>query len=83
MGFWIERIPTDDNISDLPSRESYGLMRAMGAVWVAPKLDEAFREPCIWESNAMDDPVLPGPRTQTLRKTKEEERKKKERKKKS
>lgn len=58
MGLWIERVPTDDNISDLLSRESYGLMRAMGAVWVAPKPDEAFREPCKLESIAMDVLVL-------------------------
>lgn len=58
MGLCIERVPTDDNISDLPRRESYGLMRAMGAVWAAPKLDEAFREPCKLGSISIDDPAL-------------------------
>ena len=36
MGIWIERVPSDDNISDLPSRESHALLKAMGAVWRPP-----------------------------------------------
>ena len=57
MGLWIERVLTDDNVSDLPSRESYALMNEMKAVWVAPKLDKAFHTPSTWESVALDDQV--------------------------
>jgi hypothetical protein len=53
FGIWIERVPTDDNISDLPSRESYALLRQMGAQWVQPVLDHAFVRPCEWESVAI------------------------------
>ena len=57
MDLWIERVPTDDNVSDLPSRESYGLMEALSAVWVAPRLDSSFREPTKWESVALHGQV--------------------------
>ena len=43
-GLWIERVASKDNISDLPSRESYRLLEEMGAAWVEPKLDNAFLE---------------------------------------
>ena len=42
MHIWIERVPSDDNISDLPSRESYGLMTELGAKWRAPVMAHIF-----------------------------------------
>ena len=39
---WVERVGTDDNISDLPSRESYGLMYEFGAEWREPRLSNLF-----------------------------------------
>ena len=33
---WIERVASEYNISDLPSRMNYELVREMGAVWKAP-----------------------------------------------
>ena len=42
MHIWIERVPSDDNISDLPSRESYELMRELGAKWRAPVMAHVF-----------------------------------------
>ena len=57
MGLWIERVPTDDNFSDLPSRESYALITEMKAVRVASKLDKAFQTPSTWETVALDDQV--------------------------
>ena len=50
MHLWLERVPTDDNISDLPSRESYVLLEACGAEWREPTLSAMF----------MNDLVLPG-----------------------
>ena len=35
---WLQRVATDDNIADLPSREEYQLMRDIGAVWREPVL---------------------------------------------
>ena len=37
---WIERVGSDDNLSDLPSRESYLLMGALHGQWRAPLLPE-------------------------------------------
>ena len=37
---WIERVASDDNLSDLPSRESYELLHALRGRWRAPKLPE-------------------------------------------
>ena len=41
-GFWVERVPSKDNIADLPSREAYGVLEGLGAVWAEPVIDEAF-----------------------------------------
>ena len=38
---WVERVPSDDNIADFPSREEYGLLRDMGAVWREPVVAQA------------------------------------------
>ena len=38
---WFKRVPTDDNVADLPSREDYGLLRALGAAFVEPRLEGA------------------------------------------
>ena len=48
---WIERVSSDDNISDLPSREEYDLMFELGAVWREPKVaqtvvDGMFADVC-------------------------------------
>ena len=40
---WIVRVPTKENIADLPSRESYELLQRMsGSRWVRPVLDPVF-----------------------------------------
>lgn len=40
FGLWIERVPTDENIADLPSREDYELLRKLDAQWWEPKIVE-------------------------------------------
>ena len=40
MGLWIDRVPSDDNLSDLPSREEYELLYSMGAVWREPVIPD-------------------------------------------
>ena len=47
---WIERVPTKENLADLPSREKYELLHAMGAIWLPPILDDEFRSPGAWRS---------------------------------
>ena len=37
-GLWFERVPSEANIADLPSREDYVLLRRLGAQCVAPGL---------------------------------------------
>ena len=45
----VDRVPTKENIADLPSREQYELLHAMGTTFVAPVIDSMF-----WESSAWD-----------------------------
>ena len=35
---WVERVPTDENIADLPSREEYRCLEALDALYLAPGL---------------------------------------------
>jgi hypothetical protein len=35
---WVERVPSRENISDLPSRFEYQLMKDMGAAWCEPAI---------------------------------------------
>ena len=46
----VDRVPTKDNIADLPSREQYELLHAMGTTFVAPVLDSMFWEPSAWDT---------------------------------
>ncbi len=46
----VDRVPSDENIADLPSRESYDLLRSRGASYVQPHLDGLFWQPQSWES---------------------------------
>ena len=39
---WLERVPTDDNISDLPSRTEYRLLEELGAQWRPAALAQNF-----------------------------------------
>ena len=41
---WILRVASDDNLSDLPSRCEYGLLRELGAVWRPPLIANLFVE---------------------------------------
>ena len=38
---WIERVPSDDNVADLPSREEYQLLQDLSAAWRAPLVAKA------------------------------------------
>ena len=41
---WVYRVPTDDNLSDLPSRGEYALLDEMGAVWQEPCIAQMYLE---------------------------------------
>jgi hypothetical protein len=41
---WIHRVPSEENISDLPSRDSYVLLNELGAKWVPPTVSGVFME---------------------------------------
>jgi hypothetical protein len=45
LGLMVQRVPTKDNIADLPSRESYDLLEKIGAIWVKPVLHHVFYTP--------------------------------------
>ena len=40
----VVRVPTDDNIADLPSSESYALVEQLGGWWTRPDLHESFTQ---------------------------------------
>ena len=42
---WVERVPTEANISDLPSREEFALLESLGAVYTRPEVFACFRSP--------------------------------------
>ena len=42
MHLWVERVPSKDNISDSPSRESYKILEDLGAVWKPPLLAKLY-----------------------------------------
>ena len=42
---WVERVASELNIADLPSRFEYGLLKELGAKWVEPVMDELFLGP--------------------------------------
>ena len=44
MHIWIERVASEENISDLPSRESYDLMTELGATWREPTVASLFMQ---------------------------------------
>ena len=50
LRIWIERVPTKLNLSDLPSREMYSLLAAIGAVRVPAVLDPCFSRADAWAS---------------------------------
>jgi len=49
----VDRVPTKDNIADLPSRGKYLLLQKIGAEAVEAKLDAAFCKPTAWEALAL------------------------------
>ena len=48
MHIWFERVSTDDNISDLPSREEYKLLEDLGAIWVPPMIAKLYTSGLSW-----------------------------------
>ena len=49
----VDRVPTNDNIAELPSRGKYQLLHKIGAEAVEAKLDAAFCKPTAWEALAL------------------------------
>ena len=54
-GVWVERVPTEENLADLPSRECYALLEKLGAVRVEPILANIFAEAQAWSSLSIKD----------------------------
>ena len=45
---WAERACSEDNLADLPSRESYECLEQLGARWVPPVVPREVFEPRAW-----------------------------------
>ena len=44
IGIWLDRVPSVDNVADLPSREDYALLKEMGAKWRGPRIPDLSSE---------------------------------------
>ena len=55
----VDRVPTEVNIADLPSRHSYNLLREMQAEFVPPVLDEFFWNEQAWNTIWLKDTLNP------------------------
>ena len=53
-GLWEERVPTEVNVADLPSRQDYGLLQQMGSAWEKTQLCKTFWQPSTWEAVALE-----------------------------
>ncbi len=49
MHLYVRRVPTDDNVADLPSRLDFALLESVGAELVEPLLAPAYQEDQTWE----------------------------------
>jgi hypothetical protein len=47
---FVQRVPTDENVADPPSRLDFRLMDIIGATRLHPVLDNRFMDPSAWES---------------------------------
>ena len=50
MFLYIKRVPTDDNIADLPSRREFTILRSKGAIEMEPLLEDEFLKASTWQS---------------------------------
>ena len=48
ISMWVKRVSTDDNIADLPSRDEFGVLQAVGATYCEPALHETAWMPETW-----------------------------------
>ena len=48
FGLWVERVCSEDNIADNPSREDHNLLRQLGAIWCPPYLPVELWQPTAW-----------------------------------
>lgn len=52
----VDRVPTELNIADLPSRMDYKLLRLMSTEFVEPVLEEIFWSESAWGPFVVRDP---------------------------
>ena len=50
IDMFVDRVPSAENISDLPSREEYELLGALGAQFVSRHLAECFFQVTSWRA---------------------------------
>jgi len=39
---WVERVASDDNIADCPSRFEYQMLEDLDAIWITPRTGREF-----------------------------------------
>ena len=55
---WIERVPTESNLADLPSREEFALLDKLHIHKSVPLLLPCFENPASWEALKIDGAFL-------------------------
>lgn len=51
---WVQRVPTEDNLADLPSRGEYELLDEIGAVYHKPCIANLYLEESSSAASAVD-----------------------------
>ena len=51
---WIDRVPTTENLSDLPCEEQYDLLWQSATERWEPRLHNEFGQPNTWSSLALE-----------------------------
>ena len=46
MALWVYRVPSEDNIADLPSRYEFQLLHDLKAIWRDPDCPNLQLSPC-------------------------------------
>ena len=50
---WVERVASEENIADLPSRGAFEVLESLGAERLPPYIDSAFLRPSDWQGVTM------------------------------
>ena len=50
MNLWVERVASNMNVADMPSRKHYCVLNALKAKYRAPVFSSVYYEPASWKT---------------------------------